>query len=122
MQKVLVVDVNQQLRGWMRRVLETKGYQVEEAGDGYEALAVIERGQLALVVLDIHLPKVNGLELIIYLQTHSPSLKILAVYSNLVEGVDTCHAATALGAHDALAKPFSLEDFLQRVEALLSKI
>ncbi len=56
-----------------------------------------------LVVLDLYLPKVNGLDIIIYLQAHSPSLKILAICANLIEGNDTCCAATALGAHDVLA-------------------
>lgn len=119
MSTVLVVEGDQQHRMGMRQVLESKGYQVEEAGDGYEALARIERGRLALVVLALSLPKVNGLEIIIYLQAHSPSLKILAICGNLVEGIDTCHTARAFGAHDALAKPFSSEEFLQRVEALL---
>ena len=119
MPTVLVVENDQQLRAWMRQVLESKGHQVEEVGDGYEALARILRGHLALVVLNLNLPKVNGLEIIIYLQAHFPSLKILALCDNLVEGFDTCHAATALGAHNALAKPFSSEEFLQRVDALL---
>jgi CheY-like chemotaxis protein len=96
MSTVLVVEYDQQHRVWMRQVLESKGYQVEEAGDGYEALACIERGRLALVVLDLSLPKVNGLEIIIYLQAHSPSLKILAICANLVDGVDTCRAAWGL--------------------------
>ncbi|TKB69067.1 MAG: response regulator [Nitrospira sp.] len=70
---VLGVEYDQQHRVGMRQVLEYKGYQVEEAGDGYAGLARIERGRLALVVLDLSLPKVNGLEIIIYLQAHSPS-------------------------------------------------
>jgi DNA-binding response OmpR family regulator len=119
MSSILVVEYDQQHRVRMRQVLESRGYQVEEAGDGYEALACIERGRLALVVLDLSLPKVNGLEIIIYLQAHSPSLRILAICANLIEGIDTCRAAMGLGAHDALAKPFRLEEFLQRVEALL---
>lgn len=119
MPTILVVDGDQQLRVWMRQILESKGYQVEEARDGYEALARIERGQLALVILDLHLPKVNGLEVIIYLKAHSPSLKNLAICSNLVEGLYTCHAATALGAHKALSKPLDAETFLKHVHALL---
>jgi DNA-binding response OmpR family regulator len=120
MPNVLVAGDELQLRSWLRHLLESKGYQVEEASDGYAALACIERGRLALVVLDLSLPKVNGLEIIIYLQAHFPSLRILAICANLIEGIDTCRAATGLGAHDALAKPFSSEEFLQRVEALLS--
>lgn len=92
----------------------------EEAGDGYQALASIERGQPAMAVLDLHLCKINGLEIVIYLQAHVTSLKTLAFCHNLVEGIGTWHAATALGAGDALAKPFSAEEFLPRVETLLS--
>jgi CheY-like chemotaxis protein len=119
MSRILIAESDQQLRVGMRHILETKGYDVEEAGDGYEALARLERSQLALVVLDLYLPKVNGLEVVIHLQVHSPSLKILAICGNHIEGFDTCQSAMALGAHEALAKPFSAEEFLQRVDILL---
>ncbi len=55
MPNVLVASDELQLRGWLRHSLESKGYQVEEASDGYAALACIERGRLALVVLDLSL-------------------------------------------------------------------
>jgi CheY-like chemotaxis protein len=119
MPNVLVAENDLQLRVWMRHLLESKGYHVEEVDDGYEALTLILRGHLAVVVLDLRLPKVNGLEIIIYLKAHSPSLKILAICDNLVRGIDTCHAATAHGAHDALAKPLDAETFLKHVSALL---
>ncbi len=122
MPTMLVVENDLALRVWMCHILESMGYQVEAVGDGYEALARILRGHLVLVVLDLYLPKVNGLDIIIYLQAHSPSLKILAICANLIEGIDTCHAARALGAHDVLTKPFSSEEFLQRVKALLPKL
>lgn len=106
----MIAESDQPFRGWIRQILEAKGYHVDEAGDGYQGLAV----------LDLHLCKINGLEIVIYLQAHVPSLKTLAFCHNLGEGIGTWPAATVLGAGDALAKPFSAEEFLPRVETLLS--
>lgn len=120
MPTILVVDDDQQIRLWLRRLLEPKGYQVEEAGDGYAALAYLERAEPALVVLDLFMPKVEGLEIILHLRSQARSVKVLAISGNPIPGFNACEAARTFGAHDALAKPFSADLFLQRVEALLS--
>lgn len=120
MPTVLVVDDDQQIRGWLCHLLEGKGYQVEEAGDGKEALVWVERCQPELIVLDMYLPKMDGLEIIMHLQSHTLPVKIFAISGNMIDGFHTCQTALTLGAHDALSKPFSAEEFLQRVGALLS--
>lgn len=121
MASVLIVDDDQQIRGWVRQILEAKGYQVEEAGSGTEALASINRNQPRLMILDIYLPEMDGLEVIARLKSLKQPIKVLAISGNAVDGFDTCQTAKALGAHDALAKPFSADLFLQRVEALLAQ-
>ena len=55
-------ESDQQLRVWMRHIPEAEGSPREDASDGYQALARIERGQLVLVMLDLDLPNVNGIE------------------------------------------------------------
>lgn len=117
---ILVAHVDPQVREWLRTLLEAKGYRVAEASDGYQALAYLEQAAPALLVLDLFLPKVNGLEIISYLRSRTSRIKILAIPGNAVPGVDACEIAKLLGAGDALRHPFSQELFLQRVDRLLA--
>lgn len=121
MPTILVVDDEPQLRGWLRQILESTGYQVEEAADGDEAIAYVERVRPAVIVLDIYMPGKEGLETIMHLRSYLPSVRILAISGNEDFGHDTFGIARLLGAHDVMAKPFSADVFLQRVETLLSQ-
>lgn len=121
MPTILIVEDDPQIRKWLRNLLEAKGYQVEEARDGYEALGYLERVRPALVVLDLFLPKVDGLEIIMHLRSCAKQIKVLAISGNQIPGFDVGKTATMLGADDALAKPFSAETFLTSVDVLLSQ-
>ena len=118
---ILVVDDEPPIREWLRSILEAKGYQVQEAHDGYAALACLERAKPALIVLDIFLPKVDGLDIILHIRSSAMPTKILGISGNQIPGYDVCKTAKVLGADEALAKPFSAEIFLQQVETLLSR-
>ncbi|MFO0699231.1 MAG: response regulator [Nitrospira sp.] len=119
MPTIVVVDDDQQMRTWLRQILEDKGYHVQEARDGYEALASVERSEPALMVVDICLPKFSGLDIIMHLRSRHQSVKVLAISGQILNSYDIRQTAKAMGAHDTLAKPFGSEDFLQRVDALL---
>lgn len=120
MPTILVVDDDQQIRGWLRHILEDRGYQVEEVGDGQAALAFLGRTEPALIVLDLFMPNKDGAEILVYLQSRARPIKTLAISGQIVGGHDLTQTAIILGAHDALAKPFDAETFLNHVEALLS--
>ena len=92
------------------------------SSDGKEALVICERVEPALVVLDIFMPNMDGLEFILHNRSCPQSAKFLVLSGNPVNGYRMCQTARVLGAHDALDKPFSAEEFLQRVEVLLSNI
>ena len=121
MPTILVVDDDQQIRAWLRQILESKGYEVEEASDGKEALVICERVKPALVVLDIFMPNMDGLEFILHNRSGPQSAKFLVLSGNLVNGYRMCQTARVFGAQDALDKPFSAEEFIRRVETLFSK-
>ena len=121
MPTILIADDDPQIRGWLRYILESKGYEVMEACDGYAALACLERAEPALVVLDLFMPKFDGLEIVLYLRSCSKSVKVLAISGNPVPGFDACVTAKAFGAHEVLTKPFDAEMFLNRVEGVLSR-
>ncbi|HMS85779.1 MAG TPA: response regulator [Nitrospira sp.] len=106
--------------GFFSRLLEVKGYQIEEACNGKEALTSIEEARPVLVVLDIFMGDMDGIEVICSIRSCIQSTKILAISGNQFIGYRMCQTARVLGAHDALTKPFDAETFLCHVEALLS--
>lgn len=89
MPTIIVVDDDQQMRTWLRQILESKGYRVQEASDGYEALASIERSEPSLMVVDIGLPKFSGLDIIMHLRSHHHAVKVLAISGQILDGLSS---------------------------------
>lgn len=116
--KILVVDDDLDLRGLIGFALRQAGYFVVEAGDGPEALAVFDREQPDLVILDVNLPGMNGFEVCTRIRSESSApimmLTVRAGEEDQVHGLD-------LGADDYLAKPFSPRTLLARIRALLRR-
>lgn len=116
--RVLVVDDEEQIRRAVGRALSTRGYEVLEAGDGEEALALAAASQPDLVVLDLNLPVLDGLAVCERLRR--TSLVPILVLSVREEETDKV-AALDLGADDYLTKPFGIEELMARVRALLRR-
>ncbi|WP_242340453.1 MULTISPECIES: response regulator [Anaeromyxobacter] len=118
---VLVVDDEPEIRQLVERTLTAKGYAVETAADGAEALDKAERLLPDLVLLDAMLPRVHGFEACRRLKagTHTrniPVVMMTAVYRGWRFAED---AREAYGAEDYVEKPFRIDDLLRRVEAAL---
>lgn len=116
---ILVVDDEDTIREVLRRYLEREGYLVKEAADGYEALRMIEYEPPTLVVLDLMLPKMDGISLIQHLRPNSqiPIIMLTAKgeASDRIRGLD-------LGADDYIAKPFNPQEVVSRVRAVLRRL
>ena len=117
--RVLVVDDEDAVRRALERALELEGYVVEQASDGQEALERIGHSVPDLVVLDVLMPNIDGLETcrrVRALEISVPVLMLTArdAVSDRVEGLDA-------GADDYLVKPFALAELLARVRALLRR-
>ncbi len=116
--KILVVDDDLELLGLISFALRQAGYLVVQAADGEEALVVFQHEQPDLVILDINLPKRNGLEVCRQIRSEaSTPIMLLTVRSSeedQVTGLDQ-------GADDYLTKPFSPRTLLARVRALLRR-
>jgi two-component system, OmpR family, response regulator MprA len=117
--RILVVDDELAVRESLRRALALEGHDVELAADGREALATIARSAPDLVVLDVLMPELDGLEVSRRLRAAGDRTPILmltarAEVEDRVAGLDA-------GADDYLGKPFALDELLARVRALLRR-
>ena len=116
--KILVVDDDLELSSLIGYALRQAGYMVVEAGDGIAALDVFERESPALVILDVNLPRLSGLEVCRKIRAASRVPVMMLTVKSAEE--DQVHALD-LGADDYLTKPFSPRTLLARVRALLRR-
>jgi len=122
MSSLLIVDDVDTKRLWMRSVLESSGHGVVEAENGMDALNRLENGTFDMVVTDINMPEMDGVELIHRLRDQAPSgLKILAISAGTKEQSSDVglQAGQAVGADAILYMPCRPAEFLQAIGALL---
>lgn len=117
-QRILVAEDETALRDFVSRNLRARGYVVSEAGNGLEALALWERENPHLVVLDIMMPRMDGLEVCRRIRERS-NTPIIALTALDAEADKV--AALDLGADDYLTKPFGVEELLARVRAAMRR-
>ena len=117
--RVLVADDERAVRESLRRALTLEGYEVELASGGREALESVGQGRADVVVLDVLMPDIDGLEVCRRLRHVGDRVPVLMLtardaVSDRVEGLEA-------GADDYLVKPFALDELLARLRALLRR-
>ena len=117
--KILIIDDDQKLVSMIKNYLEKDGHEVITAFDGVEGIEKIERNKLDLVLLDLMLPKLDGLEVCRIIRKES-SIPIL-ILSAKGEEADIV-VGLELGADDYLSKPFSLRELSARIKAILRRV
>jgi DNA-binding NtrC family response regulator len=116
MARILIVEDQYLVRHSMRVWLEQAGHQVEEAADGAIGLRLLDSRAIDLVVTDILMPNLEGLELIRHTRRHHPHVRIVAVSGvAALGGVSMLETARKLGAHATVAKPFTPRDLNETV-------
>ena len=116
--KILVVDDEPEVRKLMEHFLTGKGYEVRLAENGRVGLAALESFTPDLVLLDMHMPELDGAETLRQLVLRSPTLPVIMVTVN--EDVETTSRLLQLGAADYVPKPFNLDYLEQAINIQLS--
>src|SRR3954469_17685170 len=117
--RVVVVEDEPAIRRGVADALRISGYQVIEAADGPEGLAAGTRGPADLVLLDLLLPRMDGLDVLKGIRTARPTLPVIILTAR--GGEDDRVRGLRLGADDYVVKPFSARELLARVEAVLRR-
>src|SRR5579859_1986303 len=116
---ILIVDDDSRVTSALRRTLAYEGYQISSASDGETALALARTRFPDLVILDLMLPGINGLEVCHRLRATNNDIAVLMLTAR--DAVADRVAGLETGADDYLVKPFALEELLARVKALLRR-
>jgi two-component system KDP operon response regulator KdpE len=118
MSRVLVVDDELSLRRVVRDALEREGHEVETAVDGEEAASLFDAGEFGLVITDLGMPRMDGLDLVRHIrQASAVPIIVLTVRAEEREKVRLLDA----GADDYVTKPFGVNELLARARALLRR-
>ena len=118
--KILIVDDDQDVRTLLKKHLQDSGCIVEEAVDGEEGAAKATQNIYDLVILDINLPKKDGLEVCRAIRLHDSLIPILMLTAKKDE-IDKV-LGLEMGADDYLTKPFSIRELLARMKAILRRV
>lgn len=120
MADILIIDDEPGVLGVLRRILEGAGHTVAEAENGEAALQEFEGKPADLVITDIFMPEMDGIEFLVHLRTTFPDAKVLAMSGGgLLPRDQALSDASLLGADQILQKPFSREDLLAAVDRTL---
>ena len=116
---VLVVDDEERIRSSLRGILGDEGFRVLDTGDPAGVMDLIARENPALVLLDIWMPNIDGIELLRRIKAERPEVRVIMIsgHGNIQNAV----AATRLGAADFIEKPFSVSGLLTSIERVLER-
>ncbi|NQV48681.1 MAG: response regulator [Rhodospirillaceae bacterium] len=119
--KILIIDDDEQIREMLRDILEEiTGHPIDEAMNGVEGLAAFESNPVDLVITDILMPDMDGIEMIIQMRRKYPDIKIIAISGGgRARQMDFLKIAVKAGALRILPKPFTPKRLLEIVTELL---
>jgi DNA-binding NtrC family response regulator len=117
--RILVVDDEESLRTVLCGELSSEGFDVKSAGDGDEAIAVLNKEAFDLVLLDIKMPRVTGFDVLKHVKEKRPATKVVMLtgFADLKNAIES----KKLGAEDFVSKPYDLVDLLTTIERVLSE-
>jgi DNA-binding NtrC family response regulator len=111
--KILVIDDEEEIRTYLKRALERRGYSVLTAGDGEEGLEKIKQFDIPIVFCDIVMPGISGIDFLKEVHNYSLSTQVIMVTGK--SGLDNCIEAVEHGACGYLIKPVKIQDLLDLI-------
>src|SRR5574341_2214938 len=118
-ERILVVDDEEQMRELLTKVLEKNGYQVAASEDGAQALALLEREPVDLVVTDVRMPALGGMEALRAIKELNPETVVIIMTA--FGSIDQAVQAVKEGAYDYINKPFKIDEMLLTMEKALEE-
>jgi DNA-binding NtrC family response regulator len=119
--RILIVDDEASLADALRRALERGGHEVRVAASGLEGARRYREQPADLAVIDIHMPEMDGLELLVQFRAIAPTMPVIVMSGGVqTGGLDLLADARLLGAFATLAKPFSIDELLGAVGRALA--
>ena len=110
MANILIIDDEQAIRNALRDIFELEDYVVEEAKDGIEALAKLKQGKFEVVICDIKMPKMDGMDVLERIQAISPDIPVVMISGH--GNIETAVEAVKKGAFDYISKPLDMNRIL----------
>ncbi|RMD69088.1 MAG: sigma-54-dependent Fis family transcriptional regulator [Bacteroidetes bacterium] len=117
--KILIVDDEKSIRRTLREILEFEKYEVDEAADGLECLVKVKRTRYDVIILDIKMPKMDGMEALERIQGLAPDTPVIMISGHAT--IDTAVEAVKRGAFDFISKPPDLNRVLITIRNALDK-
>jgi DNA-binding response OmpR family regulator len=115
---ILYVDDEDALRTLVKNQLISEGYEVETADDGDTAISLLKSRQFAVVLLDVRMPRVNGMEVLKFIRTQNIASRVIMLTA--VDDLSVAIESVKLGANDYLTKPYDLNILLSAIERVVA--
>jgi len=120
MARIMIVDDNPAILGLLRQILEEEGHTVDDAPDGHVALRHFAGDPADLVICDVYMPNMNGIEFVMRVREAFPDARIIGMSGGgFLSAEAVLEAVRNLGAVGVLEKPFQVEDVIRLVNMAL---
>jgi len=118
-ERILIVDDETHIRDLLAQKLVSSGFETDTAKDGFDALKLIHQNGYRLVLSDVNMPGLSGLQMLEYLKRLNPDLPVVML--SAVKDITTLRHAVREGAYDYLLKPCDFEELLKTVKRGLER-
>ena len=120
MPRLLVIDDEKSIRKTLREILEYENFQIDEAGDGNEALTAIQKKKYDAVLCDIKMPRMDGMEVLEKVMSISPETPVIMISGH--GNIETAVEAVKKGAYDFIEKPLDLNRLLVTIRNAMDRV
>lgn len=121
MAKILIIEDDPFVRRFYEKLFRFQKYEVEQTGDAYEGLELAQKGNFDLILLDIIMPKINGLEILKKLKANEKTKNIKTIMLTNIDDAKIAKEAASLGAFDFMIKSqFDPEELLKKINEYLT--